>query len=146
MTTYILHTDGGSRGNPGPAALGVVIANEKDQPLKAYGEYIGETTNNEAEYRAVISGLKKIKALWGREAAKRANVKVLMDSELVVKQLNHQYKLENPKIQQFFLELWNLMLDFKSVSFTHIPREQNREADRLVNEALDREAGEQRLL
>ncbi|MBU1014824.1 ribonuclease HI family protein [Patescibacteria group bacterium] len=145
MKGYTVHTDGGSRGNPGPAAIGVVIGDEKGNVLKEYGEYIGETTNNEAEYRAVISSLKKIKALWGKKEAKEAVVKVCVDSELVVKQMNHEYKIENPQIQKFFLELWNLTLDFKEVSFTSIPREHNREADSMVNEALDAQGSRQQL-
>lgn len=134
---FILHTDGGSRGNPGPAALGVVICNEKDETIKQYGEYIGETTNNDAEYQAVISGLKKIKALVGKEKTKQAVVQVRADSELLVKQMTGKYKVENPKVQQLFLQIWNLKVDFKDVQFVAVPREQNKAADKMVNEALD---------
>jgi len=134
---FIVYTDGGARGNPGPSAIGVVIKNAKGEILKEYGEYLGETTNNEAEYKAAIFALKKVKALWGKEKAKKTEVQLFADSELLVKQLNGQYKVENAKIQQFFLELWNLKVDFKKVSFTAVPREKNKEADRLVNEALD---------
>jgi len=137
MGKFIVYTDGGARGNPGPAALGYIIKNEKGDVLKEHGEYIGEKTNNEAEYKAAIFALKKIKSLWGKEKAKKTEVKMFADSELLVKQLTGQYKVENAKIQQFFLELWNLKVDFKKVSFTAIPREKNKEADRLVNEALD---------
>ncbi len=141
MKKFIVHTDGGARGNPGPSALGVVICNEKDQTLKEYGEYIGETTNNEAEYRAVISALKKIKSTWGKEQAKQSEVHVLSDSELLVKQMNGEYKIENPKIQQFFIEIWNLKIDFKKVEFSAVPREKNKAADRMVNEALNAKMG-----
>ena len=137
MKKIIVHTDGGARGNPGPAALGVVIANEKDQMFKEYGEYIGETTNNEAEYRAVISALKKIKSVWGKKQAKQSEVHVFSDSELLVKQMNGEYKIQNTKIQQFFIEIWNLKIDFKKVQFSAVPREKNKAADRMVNEALD---------
>jgi len=137
MQKFIVHTDGGARGNPGPAALGVVIANEKGEVLKKYGEYIGETTNNVAEYSAVIFALKKIKSLWGKENAKKSQVQVFTDSELLVKQMNGEYKIEHSNIQTLFLELWNLKIDFKNVSFSAIPREKNKAADRLVNEALD---------
>lgn len=134
---FIVYTDGGARGNPGPAAIGVVIKNEKGQTVKEYGEYLGETTNNEAEYKAPIFALKKIKSTWGKEKAKKTEVEIFSDSELLVKQLNGEYKVENSNIQTFFLQLWNLKTDFKKVSFTAIPREKNKEADRLVNEALD---------
>lgn len=146
MKKFIIYTDGGSRGNPGKAGIGVVICNEKDQEVKKYGEYLGDNlTNNDAEYSAVIFALKKFKALFGKKLAENTDVEIRADSELVVKQLNGQYRLENPKIQQFFIEIWNLKFDFQSVKFKHIPRERNREADRLVNEALDAEAGPQKL-
>ncbi len=139
---YILYTDGGSRGNPGPAALGAVICNEKGEPLKKYGEPLGETTNNEAEYQALIFGLKKLKQVFGKKAMAEALVEVRMDSELIVNQLNHKFKIEEPNLQKLFLRVWNLMLDFGPIEFTAIPREQNKEADRLVNEALDKRQGE----
>ncbi|HCC59873.1 MAG: hypothetical protein A2402_00590 [Candidatus Staskawiczbacteria bacterium RIFOXYC1_FULL_37_43] len=146
MKKFIIYTDGGSRGNPGKAGIGVVICNEKDQEVKKYGEYLGDNmTNNEAEYSAVIFALKKFKALFGKKLAENTEIELRADSELVVKQLNGQYRLENPKIQQFFIEIWNLKFDFKSVKFKHIPRERNREADRLVNEALNAEGTAQKL-
>ena len=142
----IIYTDGAARGNPGKAGIGVVICNEKDQEVKKYGEYLGDNmTNNEAEYSAVIFALKKFKALFGKKLAENTEIELRADSELVVKQLNGQYRLENPKIQQFFIEIWNLKFDFKSVKFKHIPRERNREADRLVNEALNAEGTAQKL-
>ncbi len=140
LPDFIVHTDGGSRGNPGPAALGVVIADSKGRALKGYGEYLGETTNNDAEYSAAISALKKIKSLWGKEKAKKSWVHIMADSQLLVRQLKGEYKIENPRIQKFFIELWNLMIDFKEVSFEAVPREQNKEADAFVNEALDAKA------
>jgi len=139
---YILYTDGGSRGNPGRAALGVVIANEKGEALKKYGQEIGETTNNEAEYQALIFGLKKIKQVFGKDKMKQAQLEVRLDSELIVNQLNHEYKIEEPNMQKLFLQVWNLMLDFGPIKFVAIAREQNKEADRLVNEALDKRQGE----
>lgn len=137
MDKFIVYTDGGARGNPGPSAIGVVIKNAKGEMLREYGEYLGETTNNEAEYQAPIFALKKIKSLWGKDKAKKTEVQVFCDSELLVKQLNGEYKVENPNIQKFFLQLWNLKTDFKKVSFEAIPREENKEADHLVNETLD---------
>jgi len=133
MQKIILYTDGGSRGNPGPAALGVFV----ETLGKRYGEYIGTKTNNEAEYAAIMFALKKVKALLGKKEAKLAHVECRMDSELACRQLNHEYKIENAKLQPLFLEIWNLMLDFHTVSFVHVPREKNQEADAEVNKALD---------
>lgn len=142
MKKIIIYTDGGSRGNPGKAAVGFVFCNEKDQAIKKYSEYLGDgLTNNDAEYQAIIFALKKFKALFGKAIAKTSDVEIRADSELVVKQLNGDYRLENEKIQKFFIEIWNLKFDFKSVKFRHIPREKNLEADRLVNEALDARVG-----
>jgi len=136
---YIMYTDGGSRGNPGPAALGVVIFNGQGERMKSYGEFLGEKTNNEAEYEAVIFGLKKMKQLFGGAQMKKASILVRSDSELLVSQLNHKYKIEAPHIAEFFIKIWNLMLDFGEVQFEHVRREQNKESDRMVNEALDKE-------
>ncbi len=129
----VMFTDGGSRGNPGPAAIGVYI----ETLGKKYGECIGKRTNNEAEYEALIFGLKKIKQIAGKGKIKSVEVECFLDSELVVKQLNHEYKLNNKKVREFFLEIWNLMIEFGAVKFTHIRREKNKIADALVNEALD---------
>ncbi len=124
----IIYTDGGARGNPGPAAIGVVING------KEYGEYVGEQTNNQAEYAAVIFALKKAKALFGK---KSAELEVRMDSELVVRQLNGAYKIEEPSLKSLFVDVWNLKMDFKKVAFIHVPREQNKIADKMVNKVLD---------
>ncbi len=136
---YIIYTDGGSRGNPGPSALGVAIKNSKGDTIEGYGEYLGEGTNNEAEYKAPISGLKKLKSIIGKKKAKQAKVVMIADSELLVKQLTGHYKVTEPRIQKLFLELWNLKIDFDEVSFEAVPRVQNKEADSFVNEALDAE-------
>ncbi len=127
----VIYTDGGSRGNPGPAALGVVVGE------KEYSEYLGEMTNNQAEYRALVFALKKAKALLGGKKAEEAEIEVRMDSELIVKQLNAEYKIKEPDLQPLFIEVWNLRLDFKKMEFKHIRREQNKQADELVNRALD---------
>ena len=131
-----IYTDGGARGNPGPAALGVVIKKE-GQTIKKYAKFIGEATNNEAEYEAVIFALKKIKLLFGKNKAKNMEIKVHLDSELVVQQLNHCYKIKEESLQPLFIKVWNLMLDFKKVTFHHIRRKANQEADSLVNEILN---------
>jgi len=135
---YIIYTDGGSRGNPGPAAIGVVIQNEAGETIKKYSQAIGETTNNEAEYQAVIFALKKVKALFGKAKIKKMPLEIRMDSELVASQLNHQYKIMEPNIQRLFLLVWNLTLDFGPIKFVAIGREQNKEADKLVNQALNK--------
>ena len=137
MDSYIITADGGSRGNPGPAAAGYTI--KGPGVTAAHGEYLGETTNNVAEYTAVIRGLAKLKSLLGTDKAKKATVQVMADSELVVKQMNRQYKVKDPDLMQLFVQVHNALLDFGSVTFTHIPRERNQDADRMVNEALDRQ-------
>ncbi|MBI2062771.1 MAG: ribonuclease HI family protein [Candidatus Yanofskybacteria bacterium] len=139
MSKYLIHTDGGSRGNPGPAAIGVVIESADGSLKKEYGEYIGKTTNNDAEYQAVIFALKKIKLLIGKQTASEAEIKVHVDSELVERQLSGHYKIMDRNIQQHFIEIWNMKMDFASVTFKHIPREDNSGADRLVNAVLDKE-------
>ncbi|NTW13902.1 MAG: ribonuclease HI family protein [Candidatus Moranbacteria bacterium] len=133
MERIIMYSDGGSRGNPGPAALGVFI----ETLDKRFGEFLGVKTNNEAEYAAIAAGLRKIKATIGKEKAKRSHIECRMDSELACRQLNHVYKIENAKLQPLFFEVWNLMLDFGQVSFSHIPREQNAVADAEANKAMD---------
>ena len=138
----IMFTDGGSRGNPGPAGIGVWI----ETLNKRYGEYIGIATNNVAEYSALIFGLKKLKQLLGKEKARQTEIECYLDSELVVRQLKHEYKLKEEYIQKNFIEIWNLMLDFKAVRFFHVPREKNAVADALVNEALNKQEKQQKLL
>ena len=134
MQNFIkIFTDGGSRGNPGPAGIGVYV----ETLDKKFGEYIGETTNNVAEYSALIFGLKKLKQLLGKDKTKQYEIECNLDSELIVKQMNHEYKIKDENVQKNFIEIWNLMLDFKNVIFIHIPREKNSVADALVNEALD---------
>ncbi|MBI4160373.1 MAG: ribonuclease HI family protein [Candidatus Yanofskybacteria bacterium] len=139
VNSYIIYTDGGSRGNPGPAAIGVIIEAVDKSLKKEYSEYVGETTNNDAEYQAVIFALKKLKILIGKESSSEAAVEVRVDSELVERQLNGRYKIMDKTIQGHFLELWNLRIDFGKIVFKHIPREENHGADKLVNAALDKE-------
>jgi len=128
----IIFSDGGARGNPGPAGIGAVLYDSKKQVLAKISKYIGETTNNQAEYQALITALKKAKELGGQE------LDVFLDSELVVKQLNCEYKVKNKELAPLFLEVYNLSLNFSKITFTHVYRENNKEADRLVNEALDK--------
>ena len=133
MEKIIIYTDGGSRGNPGPAAIGAWIETLGEK----YAQTIGKATNNDAEYQALIFALKKTKALLGKQKAKQAVLHCKLDSELIVKQLNHEYKISKENTQRYFITVWNLILDFKSVTFEHVPREQNKIADALVNKALD---------
>ena len=137
----IVYTDGGSRGNPGEAAIGVVICDGEGRMIKEYGEKIGVKTNTEAEYAAVIFALKKTKALFGKEKTRKMEVEMRMDSELVASQLNGEYKIEEERMFPLFISVWNLKMDFAKVTFSHVRREQNKEADRLVNMALDSEQG-----
>jgi len=137
MEKLIIYIDGGSRGNPGPSAIGVVFKKENGQILKKYSENIGKATNNDAEYEAAIFALKKIKLLFGKKEAKSLKVEIFSDSELLVNQLEGRYKIINSRIGEYFLKIWNLKIDLGSVSFKSIPREENKEADQLVNKALD---------
>ena len=146
MKKFIVYTDGGSRGNPGPGALGVVVKDEKEKVLKQYGQTLGEVTNNQAEYQAVVFALKKLKSLIGKEEAQKATVEIRSDSELLIKQLRGEYKILDEKIQPLFLTVWNLRIDYHKVILTLILREENGLADSLVNESLDQAGRERRLI
>ncbi len=135
MSRVKIYTDGAARGNPGPSAVGVVI--EIDGRKKTYREFIGYATNNEAEYKALIFALRKVKFIFGKIKSKNLVLDCYLDSELIVKQVNHKYKVLEENIQKLFLLLWNLIIDFKEVNFFHVPRSKNTEADRLANLALD---------
>lgn len=126
----VIYTDGGARGNPGPAAIGIVINN------KGYREYIGEMTNNIAEYKAVIFALKKSLELLG-EKSRDTILEINLDSELIVNQLKGDYRVRHENLKPLFLESINLMKNFKKVLLNLVPREKNKEADRLVNQELD---------
>ena len=129
----VVYTDGGARGNPGPAGIGAAIvdAENPNNILGQYKKYIGETTNNQAEYQAVVLGLEKAKELGATE------VEVRLDSELVCSQINGVYKLKNQAFQTWFIKIHNLKQSFKKISFHHIRREKNKLADSLVNQAVD---------
>jgi ribonuclease H / adenosylcobalamin/alpha-ribazole phosphatase len=126
-----LWTDGGARGNPGPAAYGYVLETEDGTVLAAHGEAIGQATNNVAEYRALVAGLEKAVEL-GVE-----RVEVVSDSELLVKQMRGDYKVKNEALRELSQEAAQLARQLGSVSYTAVRREHNELADRLVNEALD---------
>lgn len=138
MENFIVYTDGGARGNPGPAAVGAVIQDASGSTLARISEYLGDIkTNNEAEYQAVILAFQKLKSIMGAKRVKRARVEFRMDSELIVRQLNGRYKIREDRLKILFVDVWNARLDCAEVSFVHVPREKNKEADRLVNDALD---------
>jgi ribonuclease HI len=141
MKNIIIYTDGGSRGNPGKAAIGVVIFEEGGLPREAlakWGEYLGDgLTNNEAEYRAVLAAFKKLREIVNPA---ETEVEVRSDSELLVNQMSGRYKIKNENIRSFVVSINRLMEGFANVSYVAIPREQNKEADKLVNEALDKVA------
>ena len=129
-----IYTDGGARNNPGPAALGVVIKDEKGNTLAAYGEYLGKQTNNYAEYMAIISGLKKARTLGATE------VECIADSKLVIEQLSRRWKVKEPTLQKLFVLAWNEMQKFTTVKLRHTLRHNNKEADAEVNKILDARA------
>ncbi len=137
MDKIIINIDGGSRGNPGPAAFGVIFTDAAGRVVKSYSQTIGTATNNEAEYYALIFALQKVKALFGKEKIKNSVIEIRSDSELLVKQMKGEYKISHPEIQKLFLKAWNLKVGFKDIDFVAIPREANKLADKLVNEALD---------
>ncbi len=132
MHTHVrTYTDGGSRGNPGPAAIGAVVEIIATGERHEYKRYIGETTNNQAEYQALLLALERAKELGAKE------VECRLDSELVVKQMRGEYKVKDPELGKLFIRIHNLITDFRKITYTHIRREFNKDADRLVNEALD---------
>jgi ribonuclease HI len=126
-----LFTDGASRGNPGPSACGYVIFDMEDNIIKTGGRYLGEATNNKAEYQAVQMGLATAKDMCAK------TVHVYMDSLLVVNQMNGVFKIKNPDLMQLYKVTKDLVACFDEVSFTHVPREMNKLADAKVNEVLD---------
>jgi ribonuclease HI len=131
-STAVLSVDGAARGNPGKAGAGVVLE-AADGSVHRFGEYLGEATNNVAEYRALIIGMQKAAELGVRK------LKVRSDSELIVKQLNGQYRVKSPHLQDLYFSAIKEISSFEKVSFTHVPREQNKEADRMANLAVDAE-------
>ena len=130
--TLHLYTDGGARGNPGEAAIGCVLIDpDTGKHLELHKEAIGIQTNNVAEYRALIEGLKIAQKHHPNRLV------CFLDSELIVKQMSGEYRVKMPSLQPLFEEIQSLITAFADVSFSHIPRHQNAQADRLVNEALD---------
>jgi len=134
MEKLLLYTDGGARNNPGPAATGFLIKDEEGQVVKKGGTFLGLATNNEAEYRALIEGL---------QAAKKLNPNRLdcfLDSSLAVNQLNGVFKIKEARLRELVFEVKTLEKEFPSLRYQYIPREDNKEADALVNQILDEKA------
>lgn len=127
----VIHVDGGSRGNPGPAAIGVVISDPGGAVIDEVAETIGVATNNVAEYRAVLRGLEQAAALGATE------VEIVNDSELVAKQITGSYKVKHPAMRPLYLEAIGALGGFERWSIRSVPRAQNADADALVNQALD---------
>jgi len=128
----VVHVDGGARGNPGPAAIGIVLSSADGDVLDRHGERIGETTNNVAEYRALIAGLERARALGADD------VEVVGDSELIAKQVNGQYKVKHAGLKPLHAEALRALAGFGRWRVRTVPRAQNAAADALVNAALDR--------
>lgn len=134
----VVYTDGGARGNPGPAAIGAAVVDPSTDPpetLVSVSEAIGEATNNVAEYRAVIAGLEAALELGAREVELRA------DSELVIRQLEGRYKVKTESLRPYHQEAQTLLTRFDRARLTHVPRADNAQADALVNQALDEALG-----
>jgi len=131
---FIIYTDGGAKGNPGPAGIGVVIKakNKKLKTIRTISKYLGILTNNQAEYYALITALEEAKKMKG------SRITCFLDSELIVKQLTREYKIKDKKLASLFIKVWNLSQGFKKINFFYIPREKNKEADWLVNLALSK--------
>lgn len=127
----IVNVDGGARGNPGPAAIGVVVRDGSGEVLETTGERIGRATNNVAEYRALLKGIERAVALGADE------IELVGDSELIVKQVLGEYKVKKPDLKPLHAEAKAALADFSGWSIRHVRREQNSEADTLVNQALD---------
>lgn len=129
---YLIYTDGGSRGNPGPGAIGVVIQNEKGEVIYELAKYLGRCTNNEAEYLAVFQALKTA------SSRKFDEITLHVDSELIAKQLNGEYKVKNARLKKIFSKIKDLETSFSKIDYKQVRREKNKNADALVNEALDK--------
>lgn len=138
MAHFSIHGDGGSRGNPGPSGAGAMIRDEFGSSVATVSEFLGHRTNNYAEYESVILALEKVAALVGKGKTDATTVAVKMDSELVVKQMKGLYKVKHPVLKTQYARLQHIAGAFKEVTFTHVPRAQNKDADALANEAMDR--------
>lgn len=137
MEKIIIYTDGGARGNPGPAGIGALIMDADETVLKEISEYIGHATNNVAEYTALVRALEETKKIFGGRT-RDMEIEVRMDSELVVRQLLGAYKVKDLNLKEKFSRIAHMrMEDFPNIVFVHVRREKNAHADKLVNAAID---------
>ncbi|MDP3735286.1 MAG: ribonuclease HI family protein [bacterium] len=134
-------TDGGARGNPGPAGAGVYIVGTDGKPLRSIAQFLGRQTNNWAEYQAVILALEALKKLFSKVRLREIDVELKLDSELVARQLRGEYQIKEPTLFPQYIRVHNLRVsDIPNFIITHVPRAHNKDADRLANEAMDRGA------
>lgn len=129
--TWVVNSDGGARGNPGPGGAGVIVRNPTGEVACRGGAFLGTVTNNVAEYEALVWGMRAARALGAR------TVEVRADSELVVKQMRGEYRVKNAGLKPLFIEAQGVQRQFERVTFVYVPRAQNAEADALANEAMD---------
>lgn len=135
---YTIYTDGGARGNPGPAGSGAVIYSNDGKVLKRIALYIGETTNNQAEYKAVVAALEYMVTLLSDKIA-NPTIQMFLDSKLIVEQMNGRFKIKNEGLKPLYWQIRDLIMKLGgAVTFSFVPREKNTEADTLVNEAIDK--------
>lgn len=132
-----IYTDGGARGNPGRAGAGAVIFSAERKVLKEISDYVGETTNNVAEYEALVRALGAAHKLFGKKLL-GMEVEIKMDSELIVRQMHGRYKVKAPNLKEYFFRVQQLLQGMPHHTFVHIPREKNKHADMLVNRAIDK--------
>jgi len=139
MKKIIIYTDGGSRNNPGIAGAGAVIKNAEGETIKEIIKPLGIKTNNWAEYEAVIIGLEEAKKMFGKKLADM-EIEVRMDSELVARQLSGKYQIKEETLFPQFIKIWNTRVKhIPNIKFVHIKREENKEADKLANDAMDKQ-------
>ncbi len=137
METIIAYTDGGARGNPGPAAAGVYITDAVGTMVREVKQALGNANNNFAEYYGVMLALQTIKQIYGQKT-KEMMIEIRLDSELVKKQLNSEYQINEPGLVPMFIEIHNMrVISFPNLTLTQVSQEENKEANRLVNEVLD---------
>ena len=131
INRVVINTDGTAEPNPGPAAIGAIIKDEQGKVIATISQSIGRATNNQAEYRAIIAALEKATKLGARQ------VDIRSDSELVVRQLNRQYRVKSASLRPLYQKVKQLQSQLKGFTITHVPREQNKEADSLASTALE---------
>lgn len=135
----MLYADGGARGNPGPAGAGAVVFDNLGKRVVEVADYLGIATNNIAEYEAILRGLKKLVEEYPADVLKSSSLSIRMDSKLVIEQLKGAYKVKHPNLVPRYLEVKNILArNFGKVSFEHVYRENNKDADALANRAMDR--------